>query len=89
MLPPQTRKHWPLMLSESGDAKNPINSATSSGKPPCFKVDNLRPPSFTKKGRFSVIFVYIKPGATAFANTDVCFSAIAFVNPITPAFVRE
>ena len=67
MLPPQTRIQLPLIPSDSGELKNPINSATSSGKPPCFKVDNRRPPSFTNNGKLSVIFVSIKPGATAFA----------------------
>ena len=89
MLPPHARIHCPLIPLDNGEAKNPINSAISSGIPPCFKVDKRLPPSLMKKGQFSVILVSIKPGATAFANIFLSEAAMACVKPITPDFVKE
>ena len=84
---PQTRTTLPLTPPEAGLASQPIVSATSTGCPPCATEFIRRPASRVPSGIAAVIFVSMKPGATALivwprsASTGASDSTI----PITPA----
>ena len=64
-------------------------SATSTGWPPWYSEFSRRPTSRVANGIASVIFVSMKPGATALMVMPFSpsFGASASVRPIMPAFV--
>src|SRR6201989_2997303 len=62
---PQTRTVLPLTPVEAGLANQAIVSATSTGSPPCERLERRRPASRGPIGIAAVIWVSMKPGATA------------------------
>src|SRR5207237_546928 len=62
---PQTRTTLPLTAVEPGEAYHAMVSATSTGRPPCDRELRRWPTSREANGIASVIFVMMKPGATA------------------------
>ena len=84
---PQTRTTLPLTPPEAGLAIQAMVSATSTGCPPWASEFIRRPASRVPTGIAAVIFVSMKPGATALivclfsASTGASVSTV----PITPA----
>lgn len=89
--PPDTFNTSPVIKPERSDPKKYIASAASSGEPVrrsgVFKANSSRDDGSTH----SVIFVSIKPGATAFTLIFEGPSsfASALVRPMTPALEAE
>ena len=79
------------MYRASSLARNTTAAATSWARPifPSGIIESAR--SFAFSGRTCVIFVSMKPGATAFAHTfrPASSRATVLVNPTTPAFDAE
>src|SRR4051795_5344748 len=84
---PQTRTVLPLTPVEAGLANQAIVSATSTGSPPWERLGSRRPASRGPIGIAAVIWVSMKPGATALivAFRGASSGAIASTIPITPA----
>src|SRR5262249_19031074 len=85
---PQTLTVLPLTPVGPGLADQAIGSATSTGRPPCERLLSRRPASRGPNGIAAVIFVSMKPGATALivASRPASSGAIDSTIPITPAF---
>src|SRR5207247_7155955 len=62
---PQTRTTLPVTPPDAGLASQAMVSATSIGRPPCDRLFIRRPASRIIIGIAAVIFVSMKPGATA------------------------
>src|SRR5690625_532429 len=84
---PHTRSVWPRRPPASSEARNPIASATSTGRPPCCREVTRRATSRFNGGIRSVISGSMKPGATAVAvpPRGASCSASAPTKVITPA----
>src|SRR5690349_11680584 len=86
---PHTRTTLPLTPAEPGEANHATVSATSTGRPPCASEFIRRPASRVPIGIAAVIWVSMKPGATALivawrlASSPASSSTI----PITPALL--
>ena len=78
----------PFTPAEAGLASQAIVSATSTGWPPWSRLLVRRPASRIAIGIAAVIFVSMKPGATALivASRSRIAGASASTMPITPAF---
>ena len=83
---PQTRTTLPLTADEPGEANQAIVSATSTGSPPWAIALSRWPTSRVANGTAAVIWVMMKPGATALiVMPSLSSSASESTRPMTPA----
>ncbi len=70
------------------EARKAIVSATSTGSPPCWRLESRRATCRVNAGIAAVISVSMNPGATALAVPPRAAKspAEAAVSPMTPAF---
>src|SRR5438105_4905765 len=86
---PQTRITWPLTPAVPGWPSQATVSATSTGRPPWFRLLIRRPISRVAKGMAFVMAVSMNPGATALMvmSRSAITGASAWTMPMMPALL--